>query len=94
MATNWELAEKIRQLETEIAAQRLPDAEREAGPDADSRVWETHPPVCHVPLQKNLMLTDSEREAVEFACSHGETVDASWRYTLRGLLERMRTTND
>jgi len=34
-------------------------------------------------------LTDAEREAVEFAVAHGETVDAAWRYTLRGLLERL-----
>lgn len=34
-------------------------------------------------------LTQAEREAVEFSVAHGETVDAAWRYALRGLLERM-----
>ena len=36
-----------------------------------------------------LRLTDAEREAIEFAAAHGETVDAAWRYALRGLLERL-----
>ena len=36
-----------------------------------------------------LRLTDAEREALEFAVAHGETVDAAWRYALRGLLERL-----
>ena len=35
-------------------------------------------------------LTDAEREAVELAVAHGETVDAAWRYALRGLLERTK----
>ena len=34
-------------------------------------------------------LTDAEIEAIEAALAHGETVAASWRYTLRGLLERL-----
>ena len=34
-------------------------------------------------------LTDAEIEAIEAALANGETVAASWRYTLRGLLERL-----
>lgn len=41
------------------------------------------------PLYRSPTLTDAEREALEFAAAHGETVDAAWRYALRGLLERM-----
>lgn len=40
-------------------------------------------------LVNGVTLTDAEREALEFAVAHGETVDAAWRYALRGLLERL-----
>lgn len=45
--------------------------------------------VAHAKIAR-LRLTDAEREALEFAAAHGETVDAAWRYALRGLLERMK----
>ena len=44
--------------------------------------------VAHAEIAR-LQLTDAEREALEFAVAHGETVDAAWRYALRGLLERL-----
>ena len=49
-------------------------------------------PPCHVPSQKNLTLTDAEREAVEWFAAGDETCYGwGWKRraaTLRGLLER------
>lgn len=67
----------------------------ETVPDADSRVLETYPPVCHVPSQKNLTLTDTERQAIATAMNaYGENNDdaecAQIEQTLWKLLERTK----
>ena len=47
-------------------------------------------PGCHVFAQKNLTLTDAEREAVKWAVSAAEDCQHPADDTLRGLLERTK----
>lgn len=69
----------------------------ETVPDPDSRIWETYSSFCHVSSQKNLTLTDAEREAAAWcrdnitAMAHPSSAFAHIHAaTLRGLLERLR----
>ena len=75
--------EEVQSLRSEVARLRLA-IRRLAEQDATLSVRDGN-----VTVTMDATLTDAEREAVEFAAAHGETVDAAWRYALRGLLGRL-----